>query len=40
MGGSNGGPQGGAWVTADDLYRFSQALREGRLVQASRRLRR
>lgn len=33
MGGSNGGPQGGAWVTAADLYRFSQALREGRLVR-------
>ncbi|HEV2865321.1 MAG TPA: serine hydrolase domain-containing protein [Allosphingosinicella sp.] len=32
MGGSTGGPQGGAWVTADDLFRFSQALRDGRLV--------
>lgn len=33
MGGSIGGPQGGAWVTADDLYRFSRALREGRLLR-------
>jgi CubicO group peptidase (beta-lactamase class C family) len=34
MEGSVGGPQGGAWVTADDLYRFSAALRDGRLVRA------
>lgn len=33
MEGSIGGPQGGAWVTADDLFRFSQALRDGRLVR-------
>lgn len=33
MGGSTGGPQGGAWVTADDLFRFSRALRGGRLVR-------
>lgn len=33
MGGSIGGPQGGAWMTADDLYRFSLALRAGRLVR-------
>jgi CubicO group peptidase (beta-lactamase class C family) len=33
MGGSVGGPQGGAWTTADDLYRFSLALRMGRLVR-------
>jgi len=33
MEGSTGGPQGGAWVTADDLFRFSRALRDGRLVR-------
>ncbi|HYN45590.1 MAG TPA: serine hydrolase, partial [Allosphingosinicella sp.] len=27
------GPQGGAWVTAEDLFRFSQALRDGRLLR-------
>lgn len=33
MGGSTGGPQGGAWVTAGDLFRFSRALFGGRLVR-------
>ena len=33
MAGSIGGPQGGAWVTADDLFRFVRALRSGRLVR-------
>lgn len=33
MGGSIGGPQGGAWVTAEDLFRFSRALRDGRLLR-------
>jgi CubicO group peptidase (beta-lactamase class C family) len=32
-GGSIGGPQGGVWTTADDLFRFSRALRGGRLVR-------
>jgi len=33
MEGSIGGPQGGAWVTADDLYLFSRALRGGRFLR-------
>lgn len=32
QGGSIGGPQGGAWVTADDLFSFEKALRGGKLV--------
>lgn len=30
-----GGPQGGAWVTADDLFAFEKAWRAGKLVSAA-----
>lgn len=37
QGGSTGGPQGGAWVTAGDLFSFVKAFRGGKLVSPATR---